>query len=193
MFCIWIYLRYLQRGDPIEFRYKEHSERGTVIDQLVYCINSYREAAMSNDSKFDHIELAERQKVFNISFFPLFSDKKSYVPYSSYLSGCIGFEWMCRSRGLVKREEAAAGFITKTCKSNSFDSWCEGESWSCRQVKSFYLRKMLHIQVHYTTWLSNSVIVFWLVGLVSSVGIAGIHFNLTFCCCNVWARLLLDT
>ncbi|XP_074331507.1 heat shock 70 kDa protein 14-like [Apium graveolens] len=54
-----------KRGDPIEFRYKEHSERGTVIDQLVYCINSYREAAMSNDSKFDHIELADKQKVLN--------------------------------------------------------------------------------------------------------------------------------
>ncbi|KAK1376022.1 Heat shock 70 kDa protein 14 [Heracleum sosnowskyi] len=54
-----------KRGDPIEFRYKEHSERGTVIDQLVYCINSYREAAMSNDTKFDHIELADRQKVLN--------------------------------------------------------------------------------------------------------------------------------
>lgn len=52
-----------QRGDPIEERYKEHSERGGVIDQLVYCINSYREAAASQDPKFDHIDLAEKQKV----------------------------------------------------------------------------------------------------------------------------------
>ncbi|KAK4754299.1 hypothetical protein SAY87_002403 [Trapa incisa] len=52
-------------GDPIEERYKEHSERGTVINQLVYCINSYREAAMSNDAKFDHIDVAEKQKVLN--------------------------------------------------------------------------------------------------------------------------------
>lgn len=53
----------MQQGDPIEERYKEFTERGTVIDQLVYCINSYREAAMSNDPKFDHIELADKQKV----------------------------------------------------------------------------------------------------------------------------------
>ncbi|KAL0397065.1 UNVERIFIED_CONTAM: Heat shock protein 15 [Sesamum calycinum] len=51
-----------KQGDPIEERYKEHSERGSVIDQLIYCINSYREAAMSNDPKFDHIDLAEKQK-----------------------------------------------------------------------------------------------------------------------------------
>ncbi|KAA8540425.1 hypothetical protein F0562_024656 [Nyssa sinensis] len=54
-----------KQGDPIEERYKESSERGSVIDQLAYCINSYREAAMSNDPKFDHIELAEKQKVLN--------------------------------------------------------------------------------------------------------------------------------
>lgn len=54
----------MQQGDPIEERYKEHTERGSVIDQLVYCINSYREAAMSNDPKFDHIDMAEKQKVY---------------------------------------------------------------------------------------------------------------------------------
>ncbi|KAL7191337.1 hypothetical protein ACSBR2_023419 [Camellia fascicularis] len=54
-----------KQGNPIEERYKEHTERGSVIDQLVYCINSYREAAISNDSKFDHIDLAEKQKVLN--------------------------------------------------------------------------------------------------------------------------------
>ncbi|XP_057969054.1 heat shock 70 kDa protein 15-like [Malania oleifera] len=52
-----------KQGDPIEERYKEHSERGAVLDQLGYCINSYREAAMSNDPKFDHIDMAEKQKV----------------------------------------------------------------------------------------------------------------------------------
>ncbi|KAL8458191.1 hypothetical protein ACS0TY_035909 [Phlomoides rotata] len=54
-----------KQGDPIEERYKEHTERGTVIDQLIYCINSYREAALSSDAKFDHIDLAEKQKVMN--------------------------------------------------------------------------------------------------------------------------------
>lgn len=53
-----------QQGDPIEERYKEYTERGSVIDQLAYCINSYREAAMSNDPKFEHIDLAEKQKVW---------------------------------------------------------------------------------------------------------------------------------
>ncbi|GAB4850195.1 hypothetical protein Ancab_029489 [Ancistrocladus abbreviatus] len=54
-----------KQGDPIEERYKEHADRGSVIDQLAYCVNSYREAAMSNDPKFDHIDLAEKQKVIN--------------------------------------------------------------------------------------------------------------------------------
>ncbi|CAA0837237.1 Heat shock 70 kDa protein 14 [Striga hermonthica] len=54
-----------KQGDPIEERFKEHSERGMVIDQLAYCINSYREAAMSSDPKFDHIDHAEKQKVLN--------------------------------------------------------------------------------------------------------------------------------
>ncbi|XP_016440765.1 heat shock 70 kDa protein 14 [Nicotiana tabacum] len=54
-----------KQGDPIEQRYKEYTERGSVIDQLAYCINSYREAAMSNDQKFDHIDLADKQKVLN--------------------------------------------------------------------------------------------------------------------------------
>ncbi|XP_057732077.1 heat shock 70 kDa protein 15-like [Arachis stenosperma] len=54
-----------KQGDPIEARYKEHTERGTVIDQLEYCINSYREAAMSSDPKFDHIDINEKQKVLN--------------------------------------------------------------------------------------------------------------------------------
>ncbi|CAN4084864.1 unnamed protein product [Withania somnifera] len=54
-----------KQGNPIEQRYKEYAERGPVIDQLIYCINSYREAAMSIDPKFDHIDLAEKQKVLN--------------------------------------------------------------------------------------------------------------------------------
>ncbi|KAG6788931.1 hypothetical protein POTOM_005009 [Populus tomentosa] len=52
-------------GDPIEERYKEYTERGSVIDQLVYCVNSYREAAVSSDPKFEHIDLTEKQKVLN--------------------------------------------------------------------------------------------------------------------------------
>ncbi|XP_061338536.1 heat shock 70 kDa protein 15-like [Gastrolobium bilobum] len=54
-----------KQGDPIEERYKDYMERGTIIDQLIYCVNSYREAAMSNDPKFDHIDINEKQKVLN--------------------------------------------------------------------------------------------------------------------------------
>uniref|UniRef100_A0A1D1XWP1 Heat shock protein 14 n=1 Tax=Anthurium amnicola TaxID=1678845 RepID=A0A1D1XWP1_9ARAE len=54
-----------KKGDPIEERYKENMERGPAIDQLVYCINSYREAGLSKDPKFDHIDFAEKQKVVN--------------------------------------------------------------------------------------------------------------------------------
>ncbi|XP_010925328.1 heat shock 70 kDa protein 14 [Elaeis guineensis] len=54
-----------KQGDPIEERYKEWTERGPIIDQLVYCINSFREAALSKDPKFDHIDIADKQKVVN--------------------------------------------------------------------------------------------------------------------------------
>ncbi|KAI4387027.1 hypothetical protein MLD38_004893 [Melastoma candidum] len=54
-----------KQGDPIEERYKEYTDRGAVTDQLMYCINSYRNAAMSNDPKFDHIDLADKQQVLN--------------------------------------------------------------------------------------------------------------------------------
>lgn len=53
----------MQQGDPIEERYKEYTERGPTTEQLAYCFNSYREAALSKDPKFDHIEVAEKQKV----------------------------------------------------------------------------------------------------------------------------------
>nr|ACN40183.1 unknown [Picea sitchensis] len=49
-------------GDPIEERYKEDMERGRSIDELMYCINSYRTAALSKD-KYDHIDIADKQKV----------------------------------------------------------------------------------------------------------------------------------
>ncbi|KAL6897866.1 hypothetical protein ACP4OV_006825 [Aristida adscensionis] len=52
-------------GDPIEARYKEWTERGSAVDQLMYCISSFREAALSNDQKFDHIDISEKQKVIN--------------------------------------------------------------------------------------------------------------------------------
>ncbi|KQK07192.1 heat shock 70 kDa protein 15 [Brachypodium distachyon] len=52
-------------GDPIEMRYKEWAERGQALEQLVYCIRSFREAALSSDQKFDHIDIAEKQKVVN--------------------------------------------------------------------------------------------------------------------------------
>ncbi|KAB2611338.1 heat shock 70 kDa protein 15-like [Pyrus ussuriensis x Pyrus communis] len=54
-----------KQGDPIEERVKEHMERGTMIDQLAYCVNSYREAATSSDAKFEHIDSTDKHKVLN--------------------------------------------------------------------------------------------------------------------------------
>ncbi|KAJ4782269.1 hypothetical protein LUZ62_066526 [Rhynchospora pubera] len=50
-------------GNPIEERHREWSERGTTIQLLYHCINSFRNAAMTTDSRFDHIDQAEKQKV----------------------------------------------------------------------------------------------------------------------------------
>ncbi|KAK1416833.1 hypothetical protein QVD17_25950 [Tagetes erecta] len=54
-----------KQGDPIEQRYKEHSERGSFVDQLLNHINLYRQAAASADPKYEHIDLSEKQKVLN--------------------------------------------------------------------------------------------------------------------------------
>jgi len=62
----------LQQGDPIEERYKEYEERGTIIGHFNYCIGSYREAAISTDPKFDHIDINEKQKVITCQFFSPF-------------------------------------------------------------------------------------------------------------------------
>ncbi|EPS62237.1 hypothetical protein M569_12554, partial [Genlisea aurea] len=52
-------------GDPIEERYREHAERGSVIGQLSDYINMYRDIAVSKDPKFDHIDFEGKQKVLN--------------------------------------------------------------------------------------------------------------------------------
>ncbi|VAH03108.1 unnamed protein product [Triticum turgidum subsp. durum] len=52
-------------GGPIEARYREWEERGPAIEQLAYCIRSFREAALSSDPKFEHIDISEKQKVVN--------------------------------------------------------------------------------------------------------------------------------
>lgn len=59
----------MQQGDPIEERYKEYVNRGAVIDQLVRCLNSYREAAVSNDPRLVHIDISEKQKVITSEIF----------------------------------------------------------------------------------------------------------------------------
>ncbi|CAN6442203.1 unnamed protein product [Victoria cruziana] len=63
-----------KQGNPIEERYKESMDRGPIVNQLVYCINSYREAALSKDPKFDHIDVNDKQKVFAL-FLVLFCIK----------------------------------------------------------------------------------------------------------------------
>ncbi|WVZ96785.1 hypothetical protein U9M48_042379 [Paspalum notatum var. saurae] len=52
-------------GDPIEARFKEWAERASAVSVLEYCIKSFREAALSSDQKYDHIDIADKQKVIN--------------------------------------------------------------------------------------------------------------------------------
>ncbi|KAM0017462.1 putative Heat shock protein 70 family [Helianthus debilis subsp. tardiflorus] len=54
-----------KQGDPIEQRYKEHSERGSNVDQLVNFVNWYKQAAASSDPKYEHIDMSDKQKVLN--------------------------------------------------------------------------------------------------------------------------------
>ncbi|KAI4331454.1 hypothetical protein MLD38_029642 [Melastoma candidum] len=54
-----------KQGDPIEERYKEHVNRGSVISEFLNSINAVREEAISNDPKYEHIYVSKRQKVLN--------------------------------------------------------------------------------------------------------------------------------
>lgn len=56
------HLTKFQQGDPIEQRYKEHSERGTFVDQLSDFVNWYKQAA-SGSPDYEHIDVNEKQKV----------------------------------------------------------------------------------------------------------------------------------
>lgn len=62
--CKFHLILFEQQGNPIELRHKESIERGPALDQLKYCINSYREAAISDNPMFDHIDIAEKEKVY---------------------------------------------------------------------------------------------------------------------------------
>lgn len=83
----------MQQGDPIEQRYKEHSERGSAVEQLLGVINAYRQAAASGDSKYEHIDLNEKQKVLIVKsvffyapfFFVLFCSDVGPLPPSSFI------------------------------------------------------------------------------------------------------------
>jgi heat shock protein 4 len=50
----------LQVAGPIEMRYKDWTESGPALELLVYCIQSFREAALFGDQKFDHIDVSEK-------------------------------------------------------------------------------------------------------------------------------------
>ncbi|KAH7443289.1 hypothetical protein KP509_02G028700 [Ceratopteris richardii] len=52
-------------GDPIEERFKEEQSRAFHVDQMWHCIRSFRDAAKSNDPKFDHIDAADKEKVIS--------------------------------------------------------------------------------------------------------------------------------
>ncbi|MFS7984332.1 putative Heat shock protein 70 family [Helianthus anomalus] len=54
-----------KQGDPIEQRYKEHSERGSFVDQLVNHVNWFKQAIASANPMYEHINLSEKQKVLN--------------------------------------------------------------------------------------------------------------------------------
>eukprot|EP00475_Leptophrys_vorax_P044321 TRINITY_DN8840_c0_g1_i1.p1 TRINITY_DN8840_c0_g1~~TRINITY_DN8840_c0_g1_i1.p1 ORF type:complete len:844 (+),score=72.22 TRINITY_DN8840_c0_g1_i1:85-2616(+) len=50
-------------GDPIENRLREEETRGPALQSLQYCIGSFREAALSTNALYDHIDPADKAKV----------------------------------------------------------------------------------------------------------------------------------
>ncbi|KAG2328185.1 hypothetical protein Bca52824_010913 [Brassica carinata] len=98
-------------GDPVEMRYKESQERGTVIGQLGYCVNNYREAAVSNDPKFDHIDLEEKQKVLN---------------------ECVGAEAWLREK--QQQQEALPTYATPAFLSDDVKSKAKALDKFCRSI-----------------------------------------------------------
>eukprot|EP00245_Coleochaete_scutata_P016998 TRINITY_DN812_c0_g1_i1.p1 TRINITY_DN812_c0_g1~~TRINITY_DN812_c0_g1_i1.p1 ORF type:complete len:845 (+),score=229.45 TRINITY_DN812_c0_g1_i1:156-2690(+) len=50
-------------GDPIELRQREDEVRSPAVETLLYCITSFRDAALSSDPKYEHIDSADKEKV----------------------------------------------------------------------------------------------------------------------------------
>ncbi|KAG7095173.1 hypothetical protein E1B28_005952 [Marasmius oreades] len=50
-------------GDPITFRWRESEERAKAISQLRETLNSYMASATSNEEKFNHIDVKDKQAV----------------------------------------------------------------------------------------------------------------------------------
>jgi heat shock protein 4 len=50
-------------GDPLEERLRQDQDRPAAIQSLLQTITSFREAALSKDPKYDHIEAADKEKV----------------------------------------------------------------------------------------------------------------------------------
>lgn len=52
-----------QLGDPVVERQREDEARGQAIEDLLFCINSYSDAAQSQDARYDHICSGDKEKV----------------------------------------------------------------------------------------------------------------------------------
>ncbi|BBN14282.1 hypothetical protein MPTK1_6g10360 [Marchantia polymorpha subsp. ruderalis] len=52
-------------GDPVVERQREDEARGQAIEDLLFCINSYSDAAQSQDARYDHICSGDKEKVIS--------------------------------------------------------------------------------------------------------------------------------
>lgn len=50
-------------GDPVESRLKEEEQRQPAVESLQYCLRSFRDAALSPDPRYDHIDPKDKTKV----------------------------------------------------------------------------------------------------------------------------------
>jgi hypothetical protein len=94
----------MQMGDPLEERLRQDQDRPAAIQLLLQTITSFREAALSKDPKYDHIEAADKEKVrlADLSRAPCHAEPSVFPVLSSC---CDSFPAYCHGVQVLSRTE----------------------------------------------------------------------------------------
>jgi hypothetical protein len=99
-----------QMGDPLEERLRQDQDRPAAIQSLLQTITSFREAALSKDPKYDHIEAADKEKVRLADLFrtPCLAEPSVFPVLSSC---CDSFRAYCHGVQILSRQKKGTQWL----------------------------------------------------------------------------------